>query len=458
MENQNMSAYVQNDKSQETREPHKSFWETNRTLIKSLLIGFLTLIMLIPASFIKDLVWEREERQQQVIAEVSNKWALSQTVKGPILAIPYWNNETQTDKSILRVKRTMFLMPEQLNIKGKLNPEVRHRSIYDVTLYRSNLNIDGSFKPLDVTALGIPVENIIVSEIKILVGMDDVRGIEQDIKMNLNGTAAIMDAGIPANPHITKGLSKNVIWDLNSNLTFSFNLQLKGSGDLQFIPVGKTTTVNITSPWLHPSFEGKFIPSESASIDQNGFNATWNVLQISSGIPSVLLDQNINLNESAFGVKLIQPTDGYAKTQRSVKYALLFISLTFTIFFFIEVLQKKSIHPLQYLLVGLALCVFYTLLLSFTEYAGFNLSYFIASLATITLIGLYVWGIFKSGKIAISFTAAIAALYGYIFVLIQLEDFALLFGSIGLFILLAVIMYYSRKIDWYGTLKPGSKK
>lgn len=458
MENQNMSAFVQNDKSQETREPHKSFWETNRTLIKSLLIGFLTLIMLIPASFIKDLVWEREERQQQVIAEVSNKWALSQTIKGPILAIPYWNNETQADKSILRVKRNMFIMPEQLNIKGKLNPEVRHRSIYDVTLYRSNINIDGSFKPVDVAALGIPVENIITNEIKILVGMDDVRGIEQDIKMNLNGTAAIMDAGIPANPHIEKGLSKTVDWDLTTNLTFGFNLQLKGSGDLQFIPVGKTTKVNISSPWMHPSFEGKFIPSESASIDQNGFNATWNVLQISSGIPSVLLDQNINLNESAFGVKLIQPTDGYAKTQRSVKYALLFISLTFTIFFFIEVLQKKSIHPLQYLLVGLALCVFYTLLLSFTEYAGFNLSYFIASLATITLIGLYVWGIFKSGKIAISFTAAIAALYGYIFVLIQLEDFALLFGSIGLFILLAVIMYYSRKIDWYGTLKPGSKK
>lgn len=432
-------------------EPRKSFWEANRTLLKSLLIAVLTLVMLIPASFIKELVSERENRRQEVINEVSSKWALAQIVKGPIMIVPYWNYETQADKTVLKIKRNLFVMPDQLNIEGQLSPEQRHRSIYDVTLYRSMLEISGTFKPAALAAIGIPVQNILEHEITLMIGIGDVRGIERDINLKMNEETFIMDAGVPSNELITKGLSKQMSWDIQKELTFSFNLQLKGSGDLNFVPIGKTTTVSITSPWLHPSFEGKFIPSQPAVINDKGFKADWTILQISSGIPGVLSGNAINLDESAFGVRLIQPTDGYAKTQRSVKYALLFISLTFTVFFFIEVLQKKQIHPLQYLLVGLALCVFYTLLLSFTEYTGFNPAYGVASLATVLLIGLYVWGIFRSRKIAMTFTASLAALYGYIFVLIQLEDFALLFGSIGLFILLALIMYYSRSIDWYGS-------
>jgi inner membrane protein len=434
-------------------EDKKSFWDTNRMLIKSMLIGTLTLIMLIPASFIRELVYEREARQQQVISEVSSKWALEQTLKGPILAVPYLVTEVRPDKSLVNVKKLAYVMPEQLTLKGVVDPEQRHRSIYDVTLYRSKLNAEGSFKPVDFAAMGIAPENLLLSETRLLIGINDVRGLEQDITLNINGTNMIMDAGVPANELLSSGLSKAITWDPAKPLSFSFNLLLKGSSSLNFAPVGRTTKVNLSSSWQHPSFEGKFLPSEQASIDQSGFRSTWNVLQISSGIPSIITNQTVSLDESSFGVKLIQPTDGYAKTQRSVKYALLFISLTFTIFFFIEVLQKRQIHPLQYLLVGLALCVFYTLLLSFTEYIGFNYSYGISSFATVSLIGLYVWGVFKSGKISFSFTTALAALYGYIFVLIQLEDFALLFGSIGLFVLLAIIMYYSRKIDWYGTLK-----
>lgn len=434
-------------------EPKRSFWESSKTLIKGLFTGILTLIMLIPAAFIQQLVQERKSRQQEVIQEVSDKWATAQTVKGPVLLIPYWENVVQADKSVTRVRKHACFMPEALTIGGVLNPELRHRSIYEVTLYRSSLNLAGTFPAPDLSSLAIPADNIIWQEATLVVGVDDLRGLEENMQLNWNGTDTVFEAGVPENGLISNGLSHSVAIAPGKPCSFSIDLKLKGSGQLLFTPVGKTTKVNIKSSWQHPSFEGKFIPSESAAVTAKGFDAHWSILQVSSGIPRAFKDQQGNLDQSAFGVRLLQPADGYAKTQRSVKYALLFISLTFTIFFFIELLQRKQIHPLQYILVGLALCVFYTLLLSFTEYCGFNIAYSIAASATISLIGLYAWSIFKQGKTALLFTSALAALYGYIFVLIQLEDYALLFGSIGLFLILAVIMYYSRKIDWYGTLK-----
>ena len=152
-------------------------------------------------------------------------------------------------------------------------------------------------------------------------------------------------------------------------------------------------------------------------------------------------------------MRLIQPTDNYAKTERSVKYAILFITLTFVVFFFLEIFQKRQVHPLQYLLVGFALSVFYTLLLSISEYTGFNVAYIVAAAATVLLVTMYVWSIFKQGKVATVFGAALAGLYTYIFVLIQLQDYALLFGSMGLFVIIAVLMYFSKKIDWYAPQK-----
>lgn len=439
-----------------SRQP--SFWENNRTLIKSLLIGVLILIMLIPASFIQQLVYERENRQREVIQEVSSKWAQEQTLKGPVLMIPYLELIPQADKTVARVRKQAFFMPEKLHIDGKLSPEVRHRSIYEVTLYSSQLQLQGSFPVIDPSRLGIAPEQMLWDEAQLLARIDDLRGLEEDVRLQWDSTQTVFEPGLPANDLINQGqgLSKKVSISAGKTTAFRIDLKLKGSGLLFFTPVAKSTKVSLSAPWPHPSFEGKFLPSTPASLSDSGFKADWSVLQVSSGVPSAFKDQ-YNLTQASFGVRLLQPTDGYVKTQRSVKYALLFISLTFTIFFFIEILQKKQIHPLQYLLVGMALCVFYTLLLSFTEYSGFNTAYLVAATATVTLIGLYVWSVFRQGRIALLFTAALAALYGYIFVLIQLEDYALLFGSIGLFLILAIIMFYSRKIDWYGTLRQTAK-
>jgi inner membrane protein len=428
-----------------------TFWEANRIILKGMLIGILTLVMLIPAAYITNLVEERAERQQEVIKEVSSKWAEAQTIVGPVLMVPYREYVTQQDGKILSYKRKAYFLPEQLSINGKLLPETRHRSLYDVTLYRSDITLSGSFTAPAIEALQIAPENVLWQEARLLIGLNDARGLEDEVTLQWNDTSLTFDPGVPENETLKTGMQTAVTIAAGMPATFTLNLKLKGSEYLYFTPTGKSTQVTLQSPWKNPAFDGKYLPGNAADISDNGFTAQWKILQASRPYPQYWANQGQELSASAFGVRLLQPTDGYVKTERSVKYALLFISLTFAVFFFIEILQKRQIHPLQYLLVGFALTIFYSLLLSFSEYIGFNAAYAIASSATITLIGLYVWSMFKKGKIAIGFTIALISLYAYIFFLIQLQDYALLFGSIGLFTILALAMYSSRKIDWYRT-------
>ncbi|RYE26539.1 MAG: cell envelope integrity protein CreD [Sphingobacteriales bacterium] len=435
---------------QPMQETH-NIWERNRMLIKGFMVGFLILIMLIPMALLDNLVNERRMRQQQVTEEISSKWASSQTIVGPVVVLPYI---LRNDSGKVLAKRNLYLLPEQLNIKSKVVPEVRHRSLYDVTLYRSDITFTGIIDPAAVQKLSIPQTDILWSEAHMVVGLDDARGLEDDVRLNWNNAAYVLEAGMSDNNVVKDGLSAGIVVDSQQKTNFNISLKIKGSQFLYFTPTGKTTTASVTSSWKNPAFDGQYLPSQPASITQDGFSANWKVLQVSRAYPQAWVDANtFDIKRSAFGVKLLQPTDSYAKTERTVKYALLIIALTFTIFFFVEIFQKKQIHPLQYILVGIALCVFYTLLLSISEYIGFNGAYAIASIATVALIGLYVLGIFKKLQIAAGFATALGALYTYIFVLIQLQDYALLFGSVGLFVILAIIMYFSRKIDWYGIVK-----
>lgn len=422
---------------------NSSFWERNRILLKGFLVGFLIMIMLIPQVFVDNLVRERAERQTQVKQEVSSKWATRQTVTGPVLILPYRaGNEI----------KTMFILPDQLKINGDMQPIVKKRSLYKVTLYNSSLAIEGKFGPLPLDKLGVDRDAILWSSARLVLDVTDVHGVAELVQAQWDNTKQDMDPGMPDNKMFTQGLSMPVNINPNEEQSFSLNLHLRGSENLYFVPVGKTTEVNISSPWKDPKFDGQTLP-ETSDIGKDHFKAHWKVLSVSHTYPQYWKDMAIDLSNNAFGVSLIQTVDGYAKTNRSVKYAILFIALTFTFFYFLEVLLKKQVHAMQYILVGMALIIFYTLLLSISEYTGFDWAYLIAAAATVTLISSYVWGIFKNGKTAMGFTCSLAGLYGYIYILIQLEDYALLFGSIGLFLILAVIMHYSRKIDWNGTTR-----
>lgn len=426
-----------------------SFFEKNRLLIKGLLTGFLILLMLIPAALIGNLVNERQQRQEQVVQEVAGKWADAQTVTGPVLIVPYNYTYKASEDKIITVRKTIHLLPESLRINGEVLPEVRKRSLYEVTLYRSDLKLEGTFPAMPLEALGIDSGSVIWNEARLLLGISDARGLEEEVALQWNGSPHKLEAGMPENGALKTGLSVPVQLNAGGSASFGMNLKLRGSENLFFTPVGKTTEVALHSSWKHPAFDGKYLPDTSADIDEHGFRAHWKILAVSRAYPQFWKNNEVDLKASSFGVRLIQPADGYVKTERSVKYAILFIALTFIVFFFLEVLQKKQVHPLQYLLVGFALCIFYTLLLSISEYTRFNVAYGIATTATMSLIGLYVWSVFHSAKTALGFTLALGGLYTYIYVLIQLEDYALLFGSIGLFVILAILMYFSRRIEWY---------
>lgn len=431
-----------------------SFFDRHRILIKGFLIGFLTLLMLIPAALIDHLVEERASRHQQVVSEVSSKWASAQTIVGPVLLVPYTYSYKGSDGKEITLRKFAHFLPEQLRINGQASPEVRKRSLYQVTLYRSSLSVEGSFVPLPLQSMNLDAQQMIWNEARLILGITSAVGLEDEVSLQWNGITAKMEAGVPENGAVKEGLSIPVSVNPSAGSSFSLSLKLRGSENLYFTPVGKTTDVTLRSSWQHPAFDGSYLPINAAEIDKNGFNAHWRILASSRNYPQAWKDNQIDLKPSAFGVRLIQPADGYVKTSRSVKYAILFIALTFAIFFFLELLQKRQVHPLQYLLVGFALCIFYTLLLSISEYTGFNIAYGIAASAVVTLIGLYVWSVFHSGRTALGFTAALSGLYMYIYILIQLEDYALLFGSIGLFVIVAILMYASRKVNWYGTAGP----
>jgi inner membrane protein len=214
------------------------------------------------------------------------------------------------------------------------------------------------------------------------------------------------------------------------------------------MPVGRETTVQVGGSWGNPSFVGAYLPEER-SVEPNKFLASWKVLHLNRNYPQQWTGASVNLKESAFGIKLLMGLDEYQKTMRSAKYAIMFIVLTFLSFFMAEVLNKRIIHPIQYVLIGLALTIFYTLLLSISEQTNFNRAYLLSSAATIALIGLYTRSVLNSILAAAIITGILAVLYGFLFIVLQLQDYALLLGSIGLFLILALVMYITRNINWF---------
>ncbi|HEX9511291.1 MAG TPA: cell envelope integrity protein CreD [Puia sp.] len=449
-----------------------SFWKANKIILKSFLIGFLVLLLLIPTYFIQNLVSERQDRQKEAVAEVSSKWAGSQTITGPVIGIPY--HERVTDQGNTREeKKWAYFLPAKLNIHAHIIPEKRYRGIYQVIVYTTELQIKGSYDSLHLAELNIPAENLLWNEAAVFFDISDVQGLKEDMTLHLSGPGLSSASGpsgatglpaatgpaavdldmVPAkfsSEQFRNSLSASLPASLAGShgpLEFSTTVKLKGSGNLLFVPAGKETRVEAASSWSDPSFTGSFLP-DVRTVQDSGFVADWKVLYLNRNYPQQWKQGVYELSKAAFGVNLIVPVDSYQQTTRSVKYAILTILLTFTAFFLIEWIYSRAIHSLQYVLVGFALCLFYTLLLSFSEYIGFNPAYLVASLATIGLIAWYVRSILRSSKMSLFVGSLLALQYGFIFTLIQLQDYALLMGSVGLFITLAVVMYFSRKIKW----------
>lgn len=422
--------------------------------IKIGLIFILMLLLLIPSAIVKGLVFDRENTQRNAVNEVSSKWAFNQTVTGPYISIPYLKplkryNETAKITETYFEREYIYILPETLKADVNLNPQKRTRGIYEVVLYNAKINFSGKFLPIDLKDLNVSQGNLELKDAKLIIGIDDLRGIKNQIFLQWNDDKSLFDPGNVSNDLISSGINTPIKIDLLSDsYAFNINLDLNGSQELFFNPIGKTTDVNIISNWENPSFTGMFLP-DSREISENGFKAHWNILHLNRNFPQQWISNKYSLKDSSFGVSLLLPMDNYQKTYRAVNYAILFIGFTFLTFFFIEVLNKKFIHPVQYILVGISLIVFYVLLLSVSEHIPFNFAYIISALLTLFLIALYMKAILKNTKLVLLIFGILFILYAFIFIIMQLQDYALLVGSIGLFSVLALTMYLSRKIDWY---------
>lgn len=429
-------------------------------------IGTIVLIiflLLIPTYMIKNLVNERESTQNNAILEVSSKWGNEQTISGPYISIPYLKNVKEKSNSgyadkVVQIKEYLHILPTQLNINGNINPEKRYRGIYEIVVYNSKINISGAFNSLELSTLDIPLQNIQFNKAEFVVGINDMRGIEEQIDLTWNKDKVSFNPGVSSNDVVQSGINAGVAINPTDSSSYNFNLtlDLKGSSRLYFTPVGKVSNISLTSEWPTPSFNGAFLPDQH-KVSDKGFTANWKVLHLNRNYPQQWTSNQYNISSSEFGIDLKLPVDNYQKSYRTIQYAILFIGFTFLVFFFIEVLNKVFIHPIQYILVGVALIVFYTLLLSISEHLKYNLAFIVSALSTLLLIAGYVKAILKSNALTGLISGILTVLYTFIFVIIQLEDYSLLIGSIGIFMILGLVMYFSRKIDWYN-LKLGNNK
>lgn len=428
------------------------------TTVKLLMIGILILLLLIPLAMVGSLVRERAARRDEAAQEVASTWGQSQVLGGPVLIVPYLQHgKDEKGKAVTWVSSASFL-PETLKVEGRIVPERRSRGIFESVVYRADLRWTGAFERPSFEAWRIAPEDVIWVDAYLAVGVPDMRGIRSAMKLDWNGRELPLEPGGAEEGLWASGLKVRLPGLAQSQAgeryAFAFDLGVNGSQALQFLPLGKQTTVALKSDWPAPKFTGAFLP-ESRTVSGTGFSALWKLSYFGRSYPqqwrqdeAARLAPEASLQGSAFGVELFLPVDAYQKTERSMKYGVLFLLLTFLTFFLYEVFNPFSLHPLQYLLVGAALCLFYLLLLSISEHAPFATAYLVASAATVLLIGGYSAAILRGRLRALVMTGVLGLLYGYLYVLLQLEDYALLLGSVGLFTTLALVMYVTRKIDW----------
>lgn len=429
-------------------EMNKDFFKKNSITVKAFMVAVLTLLMLIPVGMVKSLVRERQGNKELVQEDIASKWGGQQQLTGPILVVPFKKPMKQPEQ--FRTEYAYFL-PEEYNIEGKIKPEERSRSIYQVLCYQSDMSVKGYFNFPDCQKLNLIEENILWKDAFVVISIPYLQGIKNKIVFNVNGKPQEILSSAANNEIIRSGLTVKMPLDIEnkeSKYEFDFDLSLNGTGSLYFMPIGKQTNVHITSEYKSAKFTGDFLPN-SNPVNDKGFDARWDIFDYNRNYAQQWIGANPELSSSRLGVDLILPIDHYQKNMRSAKYAILFIALTFLVFFIVELRSHKPIHPVQYLMVSFALVLFYSLLLAFSEHIGFNLSYIISAVAIVSLITAYSYSIFKNKKQTISMGLFLFALYGFLYVVIQLEDMALLIGSIGLFIALAIVMYASRKVKWY---------
>lgn len=437
-------------------------WARNSISLKLIVIGIFILILLIPSEMVQSLITDRENTRNQTISEIWRTWGDKQVLAGPIISVPVVSSVTSQDNQTQTVTHFLHFLPDDLSVNGNLTPVIRYRSIYEVVLYSGELSVQGNFKPLVPKGINVQPSDIQWNKAFVTIGISDMKGVKENIDLSWNDSICRMQSGVPVHDIIKGGVSTPIAIKPEIFNRFNYKLKLNGSRSLTFLPFASVMNVNVSSSWSNPSFEGAFIPDEK-SVTKSGFKAKWKILALNRNYGQFGLDDFIGIGEmykdlfdddrispdnpaAAFGVNMIMPVDQYQRTTRSAKYGVLFVILTFSTFFFFELLRKKYVHPLQYLIIGFAVMLFYLLLLSLAEYLLFDLAYVIAAIVITLMIMIYAGTIFENRKYGIVVGLIQFILYAYFYTLLQLQLYSLLFGAIGMVLMLSIIMILTRNL------------
>jgi inner membrane protein len=427
-------------------------------LLRIIVLAFLMLVAQFPIWMIDALVRERQQRRDVALEDVASKWGRQQSITGPMLVVPYVTRRTAKDNAGKEVpiveSHSATFLPERLTVRGQLDVETRRRGIFSVPVYRTRLDVQGSFARPSFSEWEIPDADIDWDRAYVSMGVSDIRALESPTAIQWNGTTAELLPGPGERTPLDAGVHAAVtVPPSGGDILFQVPLRLKGSTGIYWTPLGKSTHVELRSNWANPSFQGNWLPDRH-TVSAKGFQAEWTVPYLGRNFPQSWRDVSVDtrlIQGARFGVDLVQTVDHYRMASRSVKYAALFLLLTFATLWLVEVLVGVRVHPIPYLLIGCAICVFYLLELSLSEHLGFTASYVIATAAIVAQITAYGVAVLKSTRLGAIVGGMVTALYAYLYVVLTNEDYALLIGSIGVFVLLAAIMRLTRRVDWFGT-------
>jgi len=446
-----------------------SIWQS--TTARVIMVGLLTLVLLLPLQYVKSLIWERQELQEKVSNELSEQWGGAVYFYGPILKVPYKviTEAEITDRATKQVtiKRTAetdyaYFFPEELKAKANVTTDKKNRGNYESTVFSSTMNFNGYYPTPDFKGRNIAPENIMWDKATVLIRTGGLKSIKGAVAIKLNGAlhafepVAKEEGNNAFSSSSLETLPISLVDTVGKRIPFNLDINYDGTQQISIVPIGKLTEATMTSNWPHPDFNGGFLP-EKKSITDEGFSASWKVSHLNRAFSQQYFTSLPDLEQYAFSTNFIIPNDQYQQNERAAKYGFLVIGLTFLIFFLIQTISKISIHLFQYGMIGVALIMFYTLLISITEHSSFAFAYLISGIAVVVMISLYSISILKNIKFPAFIAASLTALYTFIYVIIQLENYALLAGSIGLFFILGAVMYASRKIDWGNTAAVTSK-
>ncbi len=442
--------------------------QTQRYSLKFVIIFFLILFLLVPQGFLMGLIGERVGWRNEAYHSIQQSWPGAQTLAGPVLKVPYrltYNvkekvkDKDGTVREVIKTAQsqdTLYVIPHQLDIQSKLGSSLRYRGIYEVPVYSNQLQVIGAFNTRPLLELVAEHKNKQVTfdapQLSVLVR--DQRGIAEPPVITWDNRKLAFKPGsqlanAPTGMHVKL---PELGADRVREIPFAFDLELRGMSRMDYALLSENTDVQLIADWPHPKFTGELLP-EQREVNEQGFSAHWRASSFSFNVSGALEDcrqgQCSSLLQRAVGFDLLQPVDVYQQSERSIKYAVLFIVLTFVVLILFELLKRLKVHPVQYTLVGFALTVFYLLLISLSEHISFLKAYLIAALASTGLLTFYFGAILHSRKLGLLLGSGLVTLYFILYVILQAEDQALLMGSVLIFVVLAVLMLATRNLDWY---------